>query len=93
MSILTPEALEQMSSHTNAYRRYCTRVEQSGKRKKKNNHTLKWKDTTIDDIKALLGLLYIFGICSLPELESYWSHSLLFSNMGVKEIMPRDRFW
>ena len=32
-----------------------------------------WSDTTVEELKAFVGLLILMGIVRLPRLELYWS--------------------
>ena len=32
-----------------------------------------WIDTTVEELKAFIGLLILMGIVRLPRLELYWS--------------------
>jgi len=52
-----------------------------------------WKKTCVEEIKAILGILVVKGICTLPTLEMYWSDKNSdFSPYIVCGVMPRNRF-
>ena len=49
-------------------------------------------DTTVPEIKAFIGMLLLFGVLKLPQLELYWSKNYLeLETPGISEIMPRIR--
>ena len=53
-----------------------------------------WFDTSIEEMKAFVGMLIFMGILKLPTVELYWSgeyHYLQVHNL--RRIMPRDRFF
>ena len=41
----------------------------------------KWVDTTVEEIKAFLGLAIMMGINSLPQLAMYWSENPFIGTM------------
>ena len=52
-----------------------------------------WYDTTVEEMKAFVGLLILMGIQKLPCLEMYWSHKYpLINTPSIASIMPRVRF-
>ena len=51
-----------------------------------------WFDTTLEEIKAFLGLHVLFGIKQLPAIRLYWSNDPLIGVLGVQKVMPRNRF-
>lgn len=48
--------------------------------------------TTPTEIKTFLGVLYITGYHTLPQVNSYWSNRESLGCVMIKECMPRDRF-
>ena len=52
----------------------------------------KWIPTTLDEMKALLGINILQGVIEVPHFDFYWSDSDFWGNAGVKKTMPRDRF-
>ena len=52
-----------------------------------------WFDTTVEEMKAFIGILILMGIQKLPRLEMYWStHYSVIHTPGIADIMPRVRF-
>ena len=52
-----------------------------------------WIDTTVDELKAFMGLLILMGIVRLPQLELYWSTNFpLIKIPGISSIMSKNRF-
>lgn len=39
----------------------------------------KWKDITIEELKAFLGILLAMGLVELPKLHDYWALNSLTS--------------
>ena len=79
--LITDEFLEQVCGYSNQYRLIHLNARQIGRRKGANkSHEKKWQDITLNEIKAFFGLLLLFGINTLPEIEHYWQDSRLFGN-------------
>jgi len=54
-----------------------------------------YKDVTVDEMKAFVGLLILMGILRLPRLEMYWSTSALnkyISAPGISSVMTKTAF-
>ncbi len=52
-----------------------------------------WNDTTVEELKAFVGILILMGIVRLPLLELYWSTNFpLISTPGISNIMPKTKF-
>jgi len=52
-----------------------------------------WKDVTVSDMKAFVGLLILMGILRLPRLEMYWSTDCEFlKTPGLSAVMGRCTF-
>ncbi len=50
-----------------------------------------WNDTTVEELKAFVGIL--MGIVRLPQLELYWSTNFpLICTPGISNIMPKTKF-
>ena len=56
-------------------------------------HVRPWYDTSIEEIKAFVGILILMGIVKLPRIELYWSlsHPYLVTP-GISNVMSRVRF-
>ena len=46
----------------------------------------------VTEIKAFIVLSIFMGTVRLPSLNSYWSRDDFFRNVGIKKVMPRNRF-
>jgi hypothetical protein len=51
-----------------------------------------WTATTVNEIRAYLGIRIFMSVLQLPAMEMYWSTDYMFGNLFVPNIMPRDRF-
>ena len=53
-----------------------------------------WKDLSVRELKAFLGLSYAFGLIKAPRLRDYWSTTKMFFNFPLlSRVMSRDRFF
>jgi len=57
------------------------------------NDNAKWKDITIEELKAFLGILLAMGLVELPKSHDYWARNTLISVPWFGSVMPRDRFF
>lgn len=81
--LLFPETLiAHIVTETNRYAKQCIA-------KKPDRH---WFDTTVEEMKAFLGLNILFGIKSLPEIKLYWSKDPLLGVIEFQKVMSRNRF-
>ena len=56
-------------------------------------HARPWKETTVPEMKAFIGILIYLGILKLPRLELYWSNiDMHIATPGISQIMPLVRF-
>ena len=56
-------------------------------------HSRAWNDVTIDEMKAFIGMLILFGIIKLPRLEMFWQNTNEYiGTPGIAGIMSRNRF-
>jgi hypothetical protein len=39
---------------------------------------------TRDELQAFIGILFVFGINSMPNIDDYWQKSDLFGKKGIK---------
>lgn len=81
------EIIALMVTETNRYARQT--IGKSNLQPQSRLH--KWTDTTSREMKSFLGILIWTGLCQFPQLISYWSKNVLYSNK-VKNVMPRNRF-
>ena len=52
----------------------------------------KWVPTTVEEMKAFLGMNMLMGIIVAPELDLYWSKKDAWGNALIRKTMSRDRF-
>ena len=56
-------------------------------------HARPWKETTVPEMKAFIGILIYLGILKLPRLELYWSNiDMHIVTLAISQIMPLVRF-
>ena len=51
-----------------------------------------WRDISLDELKAFLGLLICMSIHRLPTLRDYWSSDWVLGVPAFAKVMPRNRF-
>ena len=78
------DLLEQIVNETNLYARQ--KFADSPAR------LAKFQPVTLGEIKAFIGINIIMGMVRQPSLNSYWSSDDFFGNVGIKKVMPRNRF-
>lgn len=57
-----------------------------------NKDPSKWKEVTLQELKAFLGLLIAMSIHLLPSLRDYWSSDWVLGVPAYAKIVPRNRF-
>ena len=82
--IFIPEILSILVAQTNLY---AMQLQQKLGRQDKQ-----WTATTVDEIRAYLGIRIFMSVLQLPAMEMYWSTDYMFGNLFVPNIMPTDRF-
>lgn len=50
-----------------------------------------WYNTTVEEMKLFLGLLFWMGLVQLPSIELYWSKRNIYYS-SIKNKMSRNRF-
>ena len=82
--IFTDEIFDHILSETNHYARqkYAT----------KPRLLAAWKDATVAELKAFLGVVIIMGINNLPSIGLYWSTNSFLGNPGIQKVMTKNRF-
>ncbi|KAL9976924.1 hypothetical protein ACROYT_G014267 [Oculina patagonica] len=48
--------------------------------------------TSLNELKAFLGVVILIGIVKLPKISDYWSTDERFYQPGVAKVFSRDRF-
>lgn len=56
-----------------------------------NSRMLKWKNTSLEEMKIFLGIQVWMGLVQMPKTACYWSSSFLYSN-EIKMVLSRNRF-
>ena len=51
-----------------------------------------WKEISLEELKAFLGLLICMSIHRLPSLRDYWSSDWVLGVPEFEKVMPRNRF-
>lgn len=51
-----------------------------------------WKDISVEELKAFLGLLICMSIHRLPSLQDYWSSDWVLGVPAFAKVMSRNRF-
>ena len=78
-----PEKLiEQIVCETNRFARQCIAVKPDPE----------WFDTSLEEVKAFLGLQVFFGIKQLPAIRLYWSSDPLIEVPAIQKVMSKNRF-
>lgn len=76
------ELIEQIVAETNRYARECIATKPDRE----------WYDTTLDEMKAFIGLHVLFGIKRLPANRLNWSEDPLIGIPFVQKVTSRNRF-
>ena len=81
--LMFPEDLiEHIVSETNRFAQECIAAKPDPK----------WRETTLEEMKAFLGVHVLFGIKQLPANHLYWSSDPLIGVPSVQKVMSRNRF-
>ena len=84
LAFVADDLLNQILTETNRYARQ--KLADSPAR------LAKFQPVTLAEIKAFIAINIIMGMNRLPSLNSYWSSDDFFGNVGIKKVMPRNRF-
>lgn len=82
----TSTFLELLVAETNAYAEIVF-LQDCGERARISD----WKDTTVDEIKIFLGILFLMGLIRINRMNDCWRKHYLF-NLPFGKFMGRDRF-
>ena len=58
----------------------------------RNKDVRSWKEVSLEELKAFLGLLIAMSIHRLPSLRDYWSSDWVLGVPEFAKVMPRNRF-
>ncbi|ELU01303.1 hypothetical protein CAPTEDRAFT_216361, partial [Capitella teleta] len=51
-----------------------------------------WKEVSIEEMTAFLGIRTYMSVLQLPTCDMYWSTDALYGNLFIPKVMKRDRF-
>ena len=89
---LPDKFLQTVVKHTNEYVIF-KKMEKRGQTGNATYVDKDWKnDLTLQELKAYIGLLTIFGLNPSKQTRHYWSHDDFLSCQGVKNVFSRARF-
>ncbi|KAM7438175.1 hypothetical protein ABFA07_012298 [Porites harrisoni] len=57
-----------------------------------NKDVLSWREISLEELKAFLGLLICMSIHRLPSWRDYWSSDWVLGVPEFAKVMPRNRF-
>ena len=58
----------------------------------RNKDVRSWKEVSLEELKAFLGLLIAMSIHRLPSFRDYWSSDWVLGVPEFAKVMPRNRF-
>nr|XP_031842151.1 piggyBac transposable element-derived protein 4-like isoform X2 [Nomia melanderi] len=82
----TSTFLKLLVTETNAYAEILF-LQEYGERTRISD----WKDTSVDEIKIFLGILFLMGLIRINRMNDCWKKHYLF-NLPFGKFMGRDRF-
>ncbi|CAH1962172.1 unnamed protein product [Acanthoscelides obtectus] len=88
--ILNEDILEFIVDQTNLYA--CQDLPRKSNKKTGPGPSNNWENTSIEEIKVLIGVMIIMGIHQLPHLGNYWSSDPFFTVSPVAQVMPSKRY-
>ena len=53
---------------------------------------MKWVNTTVEEIQALLGVILAVGLIKLPEIDDYWHWGSVYGMSWFPSIFRQDHF-
>ena len=85
---LTDELLEVIVAKTNRYASQFLATHNV----KPHSRATAWRETDVEEIRKLIGLVFLMGVVRKPTVDSYWSGNSLIATPFFPRTMPRDRF-
>ena len=85
---LTDELLEVIVAETNRYASQFLATHNV----KPHSRATAWRETDVEEIRKLIGLVFLMGVVRKPTVDSYWSGNSLMATPFFPRTMPRDRF-
>ena len=89
--LFKPEMFDEIKEHTNNYAVY-RRDERRNKRQNFQYSDSNWYDTSVEELRALFGVIIIMGINYLPNVRLYWDSNEFIGNTGIKKTFTRSRY-
>ncbi|KAK1336349.1 hypothetical protein QTO34_004155 [Cnephaeus nilssonii] len=80
--------IKNITDETNEYARHKISQKELSQRSTWNN----WKDVTIEEMKAFLGVILNMGVLNHPNLQSYWSMDFESHVPFFLSVFKRERF-
>ncbi|KAK1330540.1 hypothetical protein QTO34_010730 [Cnephaeus nilssonii] len=84
----TETLIKNITDETNEYARHKISQKELSQRSTWNN----WKDVTIEEMKAFLGVILNMGVLNHPNLQSYWSMDFESHIPFLRSVFKRERF-
>ena len=82
--LFKPEIFSDIKDHTNNYA-ICKQEEIWRNRNNPDYVDSVWQETTVEELKALLGINILMGINTLPQYKLSWHPNDFIGNNGVKK--------
>ena len=92
-SVFSNEVLELLVCETNRYAAQEIEKMQRNGRLRPFSRAALWKEVTLEEMKAFIGLILLMGYVKLLTYGAYWSTNFLVQLPGIRKIMSRDRFF
>ena len=80
---MTKDMLEQIVQETNRYHMLELTKKAS---------TVKWVNTTVEEVQALLGVILAVGLIKLLEIDDYWRRGSVYGMSWFPSIFRQDHF-
>lgn len=80
---MTNDIINDIVPETNQYHRQLTAKKPS---------SMKWIDTTPQEMEAFFAMMIAMGVANLPELDDYWAKDQIFYMPWFSSVMTRNRF-
>ena len=80
---MTKDMLEQIVQETNRYHM---------QELTKKASTVKWVNTTVEEVQALLGVILAMGLIKLLEIDDYWRRGSVYGMSWFPSIFRQDHF-
>lgn len=80
---MTKDMLEQIVQETNRYHM---------QELTKKASTVKWVNTTVEEVQSLLGVILAMGLIKLLEIDDYWRRGSVYGMSWFPSIFQQDHF-